>query len=72
MTDPIFVEQHFDDVWHHWKYQFYCDDFSRSQSEEMWQWCMDNLGATCTWHVRWNGVIIYYEDLAMAFKLTWM
>ena len=70
--DPIFVERYFDEEFWNWKYQYYCDEFSRSNEEELYEWCLANLGANIDWHVRWHGVIIRLEEMAMAFKLTWM
>lgn len=68
----VFVEQHLSDEYWHWKFQYYCDDFSREDSDEIYDWCLSNLNDIGGWHVRWNGVIIYNVDDAMAFKLTWM
>ncbi len=69
MTEPTFIEQHIDEEFWNWKYQYYSDDFD---SYEMYEWCLSNLGWRTDWYVRFSGVIIRTAELAMAFKLRWM
>lgn len=71
-TDLIFVEQYIADEYWHWKYQYYCDEFSYAAMDKLYDWCLANLGPTIDWHVRNNGVIMLKEEDAMAFKLTWL
>ena len=72
-VEMTFVEKYFVEEYWHWKFQFWSNDFiTADEDQELYDWCMDNLGGNCNWHVRSHGVIIFNPEDAMAFKLTWM
>ncbi len=51
------------------RYQFVCyDDFNQ---DEVYDWCLFNLGANMNWMVTMNGVIMRKEDDAILFTLAW-
>ncbi len=71
-SDPVFVEGYIDETYWNWKYQYQSSDWlTTKEHQELYDWCLDNLGANIDWHVKNNGVIIRKEEDAMAFKLRW-
>lgn len=73
-TSNKYIHDNFD----HWKYRFvvldmngHISSLSEVEYEFMYNWCIDNLGPTISWHVRDWGVIMMYEKDAMLFKLVW-
>ena len=75
----IFVEHYFceEEFWH-WKYRYAFTTETRDSKgfhelwDEVYDWCLFNLDHVHGWHVRNEGVIIYNEEDAMAFKLRWL
>lgn len=72
---PKFIEKAYcDDVFYDWRYQFKCIPDENGDTfdwDEMYNWCLINLGPTIDWHVRDWGVIMHKPEDALLFKLTW-
>lgn len=73
MTNNLrFIETYIDNEYWHYKYQFKATRIlTNKQYEEIYDWCTDNLDGNLGWHVSNNGVIIFTEQDAVAFKLRW-
>ena len=56
------------DYFHVMKYQFVCYE---SFGDEVWEWCLDNLGVKLNWMVTTNGAIFRNEEDAVLFALRW-
>ena len=50
-------------------YQFVC--YGNFNNDELWSWCLANIGANMDWMVTLNGVIFRNEDDAVLFMLRW-
>lgn len=50
-------------------HQFVC--YENFDNDEVWSWCLANLGANMNWMVTLNGVILRNEDDAILFALAW-
>jgi len=71
----LFVEKYFENKVWCWKYQYaFTDEAYLEQSlyDELYNWCLFNIGPKITWHIRNEGIIFLYEEDAMAFKLRWL
>lgn len=67
-----FVETHIDNQYWHYKYQFKANSVLTNELyEEVYDWCVENFDGKSGWHMANNGVIIFDEKDAMAFKLRW-
>lgn len=54
---------------HGMKYHFICR--TQWDDDEVWHWCLTNLGSNTNWMVTMNGVLIRNEDDAVLFALAW-
>ncbi len=73
MSEPTFEEGYIDTVkWGHYRYQFRYIDGEEYNNQEVYDWCLYNITSIMGWHVLWEGVVIFEEIDAMAFKLRWL
>lgn len=70
---PIFLKGRIvdweSDYIHVMKYQFTC--YENFDIDEIWSWCLANVGANMNWMVTMNGAIFRNEDDAVLFALAW-
>ena len=76
-----FIRRRICDEFYHWEYQYayieiedgmeYHSYLSDELHEELYNWCLFDIGPTIDWHVRSNGVIFFREEHALAFELKY-
>ena len=50
-------------------YQFVC--YENFNNDEVWSWCLNNIGSNMNWMVCFTGVMLRNEDDAIHFALRW-
>jgi len=73
MTNNLrFIETYVDNQYWHYKYQFKSNRILTNELyKEIYDWCIENFDGNIGWHMANNGVVIFDEKDAMAFKIRW-